>query len=331
MAPLAETPPETRLRIDHLLPIMSSPATGAALRREGDVLRSERGETYPLRDGVPVLIDEQRSVFRVADVGRFKGYGRSRFGMLVRWAPSLSRNVAAEDNFARLRGLLEDRSRSRGTPQRVLVVGGAIAGAGFPKLLGSREIELVETDISIGPRTRIVCDAHALPFVDGAFDAVVCQAVLEYVFDPIRVVAEIHRVLKPAGLVYSETPFLQQVHGGPYDFTRLTHLGHRRLYRSFDELRSGAVGGPGMTLAWAWRSFLIACGGRSRLGQIAGGRLAAFTAFWLPWLDGVLAQQPGGLDAACGTYFLGTRRESPVPDEEIVRGYRGAQSVPWER
>ena len=84
-------------------------------------------------------------------------------------------------------------------------------------------IELVETDVSFGPRTALICDAHNIPFAEGSFDGVVAQAVLEHVLDPYSCVAEIYRVLKPAGLVYVETPFMQQVHMGRYDFTRFTH------------------------------------------------------------------------------------------------------------
>ncbi len=84
---------------------------------------------------------------------------------------------------------------------------------------------------------------------DESFDGVICQAVLEHVLDPYRCVEEIHRVLRPNGLVYAETPFMQQVHGGTHDFTRFTHLGHRRLFRKFAEVDSGVVCGPGMALA----------------------------------------------------------------------------------
>jgi 2-polyprenyl-3-methyl-5-hydroxy-6-metoxy-1,4-benzoquinol methylase len=45
-------------------------------------------------------------------------------------------------------------------------------------------------------------------FGDGTCDAVVVQAVLEHVLQPDVVVAEIHRVLRPDGLVYAETPFM---------------------------------------------------------------------------------------------------------------------------
>jgi hypothetical protein len=63
-------------------------------------------------------------------------------------------------------------------------------------------------------------------------------------------------VLKDGGIVYAETPFMQQVHGSAYDFTRFTWLGHRRLFRKFKEIKSGTCGGPGMALIWSWRYFL---------------------------------------------------------------------------
>jgi SAM-dependent methyltransferase len=44
-----------------------------------------------------------------------------------------------------------------------------------------------------------VGDAQALPFVDGAFDAVVAGLVLNFIPDPATAVAEMKRVLRPAG------------------------------------------------------------------------------------------------------------------------------------
>ena len=123
-------------------------------------------------------------------------------------------------------------------------------------MLADPDITFVETDVYFGGRVNVVADGHDLPFIDGMFDAVICQAVLEHVLDPYRCVDEIHRVLKPAGLVYAETPFMQQVHGGPYDFTRFSLLGHRRLFRNFEQELAGTACGPGMALAWAVWYFL---------------------------------------------------------------------------
>ena len=38
-----------------------------------------------------------------------------------------------------------------------------------------------------------------------------------------------------SGIVYAETPFMQQVHEGAYDFTRYTVLGHRYLFKKFKQ------------------------------------------------------------------------------------------------
>ena len=47
-----------------------------------------------------------------------------------------------------------------------------------------------------------VADALNLPFADESFDVVVCSHVYEHVPDPVRMFAEIHRVLRPGGVCY---------------------------------------------------------------------------------------------------------------------------------
>jgi SAM-dependent methyltransferase len=184
-------------------------------------------------------------------------------------------------------------------------------------------IRIVSTDVSFGPLTAIICDGHDLPFADGTFDAVIVQAVLEHVVDPVRCVSEVHRVLAPHGLVYAETPFMQQVHMGPYDFTRYSHSGHRRLFRQFDEVESGVAGGPGMALAWSYQYFLLSFAS----SRAARGLLRAFaslTGFFLKYFDSYLVSRNGALDAAAGIYFLGRRSDRTLSDRELVRYYRGA-------
>lgn len=52
------------------------------------------------------------------------------------------------------------------------------------------------------PAAAFVCaDAHALPFREGAFDAILCRDVLHHVEDPARVVAELARLCAPGGQV----------------------------------------------------------------------------------------------------------------------------------
>jgi SAM-dependent methyltransferase len=54
---------------------------------------------------------------------------------------------------------------------------------------------------------------EVLPFIDGAFDAVLSMAVLEHVKDPFLCAKEISRVLKKNGELICCVPFLQPEHG----------------------------------------------------------------------------------------------------------------------
>ncbi len=212
------------------------------------------------------------------------------------------------------------------------VVSVLVIGAGSQKdwleglLTKSREIRVVYCDVDVWGKVDLFCDAHELPFLDDTFDGVIASAVLEHVMYPERVVAEIHRVLTTQGLVYSEIPFLQQVHEGAYDFTRYTLLGHRRLLNHFEELSSGVVAGPATTLAWAIEHFALCCAPHQSL--VSPVRLAVRIAFaWLKYLDLLFGQSPAATDGASCTFFLGKKSALTRPDHEIVANYLGLRTV----
>jgi len=76
--------------------------------------------------------------------------------------------------------------------------------------------------MSVSGRDTVDLRCHDLPFENNSFDGVIAQAVLQYVVEPSGCLHEIERVLKPRGLVYAESAFMQQVVHGRYDFTRFT-------------------------------------------------------------------------------------------------------------
>jgi uncharacterized protein YbaR (Trm112 family) len=282
--------------------------------------------TFPIIDGVPILLNESNSLFSIADFTSHKATTYAAFGSgsrvtrpLRRMLPNIGHNIKTKANYEQFARLLVEGNHN----PRVLVIGGSILGAGMDILLGYPTIELVETDVSLDRRTMLICDAHDLPFAAGSFDGVIIQAVLEHVIDPYRCVEEVYRVLKENGLVYAETPFMQQVHMGKFDFTRFTDLGHRRLFRRFAEIDSGMVGGPGMALAWAYRYFLLSFAQTKRARALASG-LARMSSFWLKYFDYYLADKPGAFDAASGYYFMGRKVAGAVPDRELIARYRGA-------
>jgi SAM-dependent methyltransferase len=60
-------------------------------------------------------------------------------------------------------------------------------------------------------RNVIYADANEpLEFSDSSFDAVVLKDLLEHVHEPVALVAEAHRVLRPGGLVFASAPDAQR-------------------------------------------------------------------------------------------------------------------------
>jgi SAM-dependent methyltransferase len=277
-------------------------------------------KSYPEVDGIPVLINEESSVFSFDDFSLDQSTFFKKRGRIVEWlnqnGPSISHNLAAKQNYKKLSDLALNTRPSA----RILVIGGSIAGQGFEILSDNPALELVETDVSFGPRVTLICDGHDLPFADGSFDVVIAQAVLEHVVDPFRCVSEFHRVLRDDGLIYAETPFMQQVHGGKYDFMRFTYRGHRRLFRNFEEVHSGVIGGPGMALAWSWQYFLRSFAKSARV-QMFLSMFGRLTAFYLKYFDYLLKFNPANYDAASGFYFMGHKSKTTLSDKYLVRSY----------
>lgn len=278
--------------------------------------------TYPIEQGIPVLINESNSVFSISDFLKHKATfftPRKKLDALIeRMLPTLTFNIKCKRNYSRLAELLLAQSES----PTVLVLGGSILGEGMAVLLKSTGIRSVDTDVSFGPRTQIICDAHDIPFADETFDCVVAQAVLEHVVDPRRCVEEIHRVLKPGGYVYAEVPFLYPVHGREYDFTRFTHAGLRRLFNDFSEEESGAQGGPGMALALSWQWFLWSFSSRRSARKLLKA-FARLTAWFWKYFDKFLVNRNSALDSASGCYFMGKKTGEHLSDRELIKTYRG--------
>jgi SAM-dependent methyltransferase len=63
-------------------------------------------------------------------------------------------------------------------------------------------------------------DGKKFPFESSLFDSILCNQVLEHVFNPNEFIEEISRVLKPSGKLLLSVPFVWDEHEQPYDYAR---------------------------------------------------------------------------------------------------------------
>ena len=65
----------------------------------------------------------------------------------------------------------------------------------------------------------IICDITAVPEPDCSFDAILCTEVLEHVADPVAVLREFSRLLRPHGYLILTAPFCSLTHFAPLHFS----------------------------------------------------------------------------------------------------------------
>lgn len=63
-----------------------------------------------------------------------------------------------------------------------------------------------------------ICDAIAIPVESGRFDAVLCTEVIEHVPEPIKVIFEFGRLLRPGGVLILTAPLGSGIHQEPYHY-----------------------------------------------------------------------------------------------------------------
>jgi SAM-dependent methyltransferase len=78
--------------------------------------------------------------------------------------------------------------------------------------------------------TTYVCDLTAIPVESDRFDVVVFNQGLEHMSEPVAVLTELHRVLKPGGVMICTAPLFYEEHEQPYDFFRYTQFAYRHVF-----------------------------------------------------------------------------------------------------
>jgi ubiquinone/menaquinone biosynthesis C-methylase UbiE/uncharacterized protein YbaR (Trm112 family) len=292
--------------------------------------------SYPVINGAPVLIDPERSVFAAETI--IAEYETSRAQPPRSWLKRLMWAVASKTphvtSHGRQRVIAQqfaDRLAVNRPAPTILVVGCGTDGIGVQALRDIPGATLCEFDVYLTDSRMLVADLLSLPFESGSFDCVVAQGVLEHVIDPQRAAAEMHRVLKPGGLVFSTTPFVLGVHLPIADYTRFSRLGLIRLFNQFMPIECDVIEGAGVSLAYSLSYFGMAVS--SSIGGPGGAKIAKYAVnyliFFLPWIDRFVRRSPISMDAASSYFYVGRRSETTLSDHEIVAMFKGAGLCPW--
>lgn len=165
--------------------------------------------------------------------------------------------------------------------------------------------DIVNVDLFPFPNVDVLAQAEKLPFVDHAFDAIVCDQVLEHVSHPSAVTRELVRVLKPGGTVYIGTPFMYPLHPSPSDYGRWSVQGLEMLFEGCERVTSGVSIGPtsGMLSVLAvWLGTVFSFGIPSLRKVLKYPFMIVLSPFKL--LDHIFGRLPGAEDAAAAVYVV---------------------------
>ncbi len=131
-------------------------------------------------------------------------------------------------------GYWRDVTRHFPPDARLLDVGcgGAWLGDHFQNYTGiDVSPEAVEAARSHGRQALLVDGDEPLPFDEGSFDGVVLKDVLEHVANPVTLVREVRRVLRPGGRVFASSPDAQRWVWDDYTHRRpFTRKSFRKLF-----------------------------------------------------------------------------------------------------
>jgi SAM-dependent methyltransferase len=95
--------------------------------------------------------------------------------------------------------------------------------------------EFVGCDMRPGLGVDRVLDLHAIDLPDASVGSAISLDTLEHVEYPHRAVAELHRVLRPGGLLLISSVMNFHIHDHPHDYWRFTPDAFRSLLKPFSQ------------------------------------------------------------------------------------------------
>jgi 2-polyprenyl-3-methyl-5-hydroxy-6-metoxy-1,4-benzoquinol methylase len=187
------------------------PECGGLLRKDGAWYRCESGgHDYPILDGVvdfvpkkPILDEpgfDYLAHYRI-DADEFD-YFEERSGATEHSERRLREYIASHVPSS-TSTLLDVGCGSAWVAKTLLPKGKTIYSLDASATNPTKALARYPSDKHFG----VAADAFALPFADNSFDCIIAAEIIEHVSDPEKFVHELHRVVKPGGVLIISTPY----------------------------------------------------------------------------------------------------------------------------
>lgn len=104
----------------------------------------------------------------------------------------------------------------------------------FRSFVTQAGLTYVGCDMRPGPGVDLIQDLHALDLPEASVGAVICVDTLEHVEYPRQAISEIHRILRPGGVLMLTSVMNFPIHAYPDDYWRFTPAGLQSLLSMFE-------------------------------------------------------------------------------------------------
>jgi len=238
------------------------------------------------------ILKEEPAGKRMVAEYRSQGTWRKRIRDFIK-PPS----IVYDENVARKYSWIYDTA---GTETLVLSIGGGP---------GRENPRVINLNVDAFDSVDIVGDGANLPLIDESVDTVTCNAVIEHVRNPLDLISEMHRILKPGGYAQFMVPFVFPFHAYPCDFQRYSTSGILELTSRFEKVELCVLTGPTSALLVLLREYLrllIPGGNRPFLKTVLNG-LSGWISFPFKYLDRWLNRKPEAAHLAAAFYYLGRK------------------------
>ena len=320
------------------------PSCKGSLNTERLTLRcDECGDEYQTWEGVPILINDSHSFLKTKDIimevkttipQKSDCLDILRFIHRLFWKVSFKvvPHLYSKRRMKEIASIFSTRIEAYKNlnsfeTYRFLIVGGGNLGNIGRELEFSDNCELINSDVYYTSKVNLIADVTLLPFADSSFDFVLAEGVLEHVVSPVRGVEEIHRILKPDGLLFVTSPFMLGVHMPQLDFTRWTKSGLISLLRNFEVVESGVIEGAFVALAYQISYVAMLVSPRKLLKFV--NLFVNLSLIPLKFVDPIFRRRPVSEDTACSLFIISRKTEITLTDSQIVNSYSGAGYCPY--